>query len=93
MKFNLYIYTYINYYSMRFNVSDLVVLKSGGPVLTVKSTRFAKEGIIRLGPQSQDRNTHIVKVRCQWWDKASNSFQEQEFNEDVLEKYIAVFFA
>lgn len=78
---------------MEFKISDLVVLKSGSPVMTIVSFRSASQsGRVILGAKSVDVPSKKVKVKCEWWDSTTNSFQQREFDESALDRYIAIFF-
>lgn len=59
-----------------FNVGDKVILKSGGPVMTVALPPRIDKGRIEAG-----------KVLCKWYNEKTGQYERRYFEEGVLELY------
>lgn len=59
-----------------FNVGDKVILKSGGPVMTVASPSRLDGGRIKAG-----------EVSCKWYDEKTGQYKQRYFQVKVLELY------
>lgn len=63
----------------KFNIGDLVKLKSGSPVMTV--LEYPNEYLWYNSWNENDGN-HLT---CKWYNKMSNKFEIETFHESMLE--------
>ena len=59
-----------------FNVGDKVILKSGGPIMTVVTPSLLDKGRIKTN-----------EVLCRWYNEKSGRYEARYFEVEALELY------